>query len=123
MADDVILIKAVVIAHCVGRALEEYQTDMLTFATNFTRQDAAILNVVRAYQAALDWGQHIVRRSKLDIPQSVRDVFVLLSQGGWIAPTFPDSLKNYGRLSQYRCAQLSILRDSHCGRYFGTPYA
>ena len=27
MADDVILIKAVVIAHCVGRALEEYQAD------------------------------------------------------------------------------------------------
>lgn len=71
MADDVILSKAAVIERCVARALEEYHADSQTFSTNFTRQDAAILNVQRACQAALDLGQHIVRRNKLGVRQSL----------------------------------------------------
>ena len=93
MADDVILSKTAVIERCVARALEEYHADSQTFSTNFTRQDAAILNVQRACQAALDLGQHIVRHNKLGVPQSARDIFGLLSQGGWIAPCLADSLK------------------------------
>ena len=64
-----------------------------TFATDFTRQDAAILNIQRACEAALDMGQHLIRREKLGVPQSARDVFALLAHGGWIGAVLADSLK------------------------------
>lgn len=47
MADDVLLNKAATIERCVARAREEYASDPDTFASNFTRQDAAILNIQR----------------------------------------------------------------------------
>ena len=62
----------------VARAREEYAADPATFAENHTRQDAAILNIQRACEAALDMGQHLIRRERLGIPQSARDVFGLL---------------------------------------------
>ena len=41
----------------------------------------------------LDMGQHLIRRERLGVPQSARDVFALLAQGGWIAPALADGLK------------------------------
>lgn len=93
MADDVLINKAAVIERCVARAREEYASDPATFATNFTRQDAAILNIQRACEAALDMGQHLIRREKLGVPQSARDVFALLAQDGWIEAALADGLK------------------------------
>lgn len=93
MADDVLINKAASIERCVARAREEYASDPATFATNLTRQDAAILNIQRACEAALDMGQHLIRRERLGVPQSARDVFALLAQGGWIDVTLADSLK------------------------------
>jgi uncharacterized protein YutE (UPF0331/DUF86 family) len=80
MADDVLLNKAASIERCVVRVKEEYAADPATFATNFSRQDAAILNIQRACEAALDMGQHLIRRDKLGLPQSARDVFLLQEQ-------------------------------------------
>ncbi len=93
MLDDVLINKAATIERCVARAREEYASNPATFAMDFTRQDAAILNIQRACEAALDMGQHLIRREKLGVPQSARDVFALLAQGGWIAATLADSLK------------------------------
>ena len=93
MADDVVINKAATIERCVGRAREEYARDPASFATDFTRQDAAILNIQRACEAALDMGQHLIRREKLGVPQSARDVFTLLAQGGWIDADLADPLK------------------------------
>jgi uncharacterized protein YutE (UPF0331/DUF86 family) len=93
MADDVLINKAAAIERCVARARQEYDRDPATFATNFTRQDAAILNIQRACEAALDMGQHLIRREKLGVPQSARDVFGLLAQGGWIDAVLAEGLK------------------------------
>ena len=93
MADDVLINKAATIERCVRRAREKYAANPDTFATDFTRQDAAILNIQRACEAALDMGQHLVRRERLGVPQSARDVFDLLAQGGWIAVPLADALK------------------------------
>lgn len=93
MVDDVLLNKAATIERCVRRARDEYAADPGSFATNFTRQDAAILNIQRACEAALDMGQHLIRRERLGVPQSARDVFNLLAQGGWITLVLADSLK------------------------------
>ena len=84
MADDVLINKAATIERCVARAREEDFSDPASFASNFTRQDAAILNIQRACEAALDMGQHLIRRERLGVPQSARDVFALLAQAGRI---------------------------------------
>ncbi len=93
MVDDVLINKAATIERCVARAREEYDADPSNFATDYTRQDAAILNIQRACEAALDMGQHLIRRERLGVPQSARDVFTLLAQAGWIAAPLADNLK------------------------------
>jgi len=93
MADDVVLNKISVVERCVARAREEYDRDPATFLQDVTRQDAAILNIQRACEAALDLGQHLIRREKLGLPQSARDVFALLAQGGWIDAPLAENLK------------------------------
>jgi uncharacterized protein YutE (UPF0331/DUF86 family) len=94
MADDVLLNKAATIERCVSRAREEYTADPKTFATNFTRQDAAILNIQRACEAALDMGHHIIRRESLGLPQSSRDVFALLVSADWLEPELAQAMKH-----------------------------
>lgn len=93
MADDVLINKAASIERCVARAREEYAADPAGFASNFSRQDAAILNIQRACEAALDMGQHLIRRERLGVPQSARDVFALLARAGWIETPLAESLK------------------------------
>jgi uncharacterized protein YutE (UPF0331/DUF86 family) len=93
MVDDVLINKAASIERCVARAREEYCVDPASFAQNLSRQDAAILNIQRACEAALDMGHHLIRRDKLGVPQSARDVFALLAHGGWIDTALADGLK------------------------------
>jgi uncharacterized protein YutE (UPF0331/DUF86 family) len=93
MVDDVLFNKAAIIERCVIRAREEYAKDPTTFATDFTRQDAAVLNIQRACEAALDVGQHLIRNKRLGVPQSARDVFALLAAGGLIEVQSAEKLK------------------------------
>ncbi len=113
MADDVLINKAATIERCVARVREEYQADPAGFADNHTRQDAAILNIQRACEAALDMGQHLIRRERLGVPQSARDVFAVLAQTGWIDSALADSLKRMVgfrniAVHDYQCLQLPI---------------
>lgn len=93
MVDDVLINKAATIERCVGRAREEYFSDPASFATNFSRQDAAILNIQRACEAALDMGQHLIRRDRLGVPQSAGDVFALLARAGRIEAALAEGLQ------------------------------
>ncbi|OCW97395.1 DUF86 domain-containing protein [Alishewanella sp. HH-ZS] len=93
LPDDVLLNKAATIERCVKRARDEYQQDPLSFASNFTRQDAAILNIQRACEAALDMGQHLLRKYKLGIPQSSRDVFTLLATANFLPAELAEKMK------------------------------
>ena len=93
MVDDVIINKAATIERCVARVREEYTKAGNNFAQDFSRQDAAILNIQRACEAALDIGQYIIRKERLGIPQSARDVFTLLAQANWITAELADALK------------------------------
>jgi uncharacterized protein YutE (UPF0331/DUF86 family) len=61
----------------VGKAPASFESDL-------SRLDAAILNIQRACQAALDMGRHLIYREKLGVPQSEYDVFELLHLGGWL---------------------------------------
>jgi uncharacterized protein YutE (UPF0331/DUF86 family) len=125
MVDDVLINKSATIERCVARAREEYDRGPATFGTDFTRQDAAILNIQRACEAALDMGQHLIRREKLGVPQSARDVFALLARGGWIDEALADSLKRMVgfrniAVHDYQKLQLPItvsIITSHLGEF------
>jgi len=92
-ADDVVLNKVASIERCVARAREEYDKGPLTFVGDPSRQDAAILNIQRACQGALDMGQHLIRRERLGVPESARDVFQVLANGSAISPILADVLQ------------------------------
>jgi uncharacterized protein YutE (UPF0331/DUF86 family) len=125
MADDVLLNKAATIERCVARARDEFNADPQTFATNFTRQDAAILNIQRACEAALDMGHHIIRRESLGLPQSSRDVFALLATAHWLEPELAESMKHMVgfrniAVHEYQTLQLPItvnIIQSHLGEF------
>ena len=59
-------------------------------------------------------GQHVIRHEKLGVPQSARDVFTLLAQGGWIDIELADKLKRMVgfrniAVHDYQALQLPIL--------------
>ena len=86
MADDVLLNKVAVIERCLKRVHEEYAGREMELETNFTRQDAIILNLLRACEAAIDAAMHVVRVRKLGIPQQSREAFALLEKADLLAP-------------------------------------
>lgn len=94
MHDDIIVNKMAIIERCVKRVKEEYYKDVDSFHSDYTRQDAAILNIQRACEAALDMGQHITRKARLGLSQSSRDVFSLLQQHNIITPELAENMKN-----------------------------
>lgn len=58
MPDDVILNKIAAIELCLMHIREEYRGREVELATNFTRQDSIILNLLRACEAAIDVAMH-----------------------------------------------------------------
>ena len=76
--NDIVINKIQSIQRCVRRAREEYQADRDGFATNYTRQDAALLNVLRACETTIDLANHVIRADRLGIPVSSADSFKLL---------------------------------------------
>ncbi len=80
--DEVLLNKAEVIERCMDRVREEYVGREDELEKNFTRQDAIVLNVQRACEAAIDAAMHIVRTHRLGVPQQSRDAFALLESAG-----------------------------------------
>jgi len=82
MVDDVLLNKAGVVERCLQRIEEEYEDDPANLHDNITRQDAIILNLQRACQAAIDLAMHLVREHKLGVPQESREAFALLDEAG-----------------------------------------
>lgn len=86
MADEVALNKAAVIERCLDRVVEEYEGHEAELETNYTRQDAVVLNLLRALEAAIDLAMHAARSGKLGLPQESREAFALLERAGWIEP-------------------------------------
>jgi len=80
--DEVLLGKAGIIERCLKRIEEEYLGHEAELDSNFTRQDAIILNLQRACEAAIDAAMHLVRIHRLGIPTESRQAFVLLVRAG-----------------------------------------
>src|SRR5579875_2353890 len=76
--------KIATITLCVDRARWEYAQAAGTFKQNPTRQDAAMLNVMRACESAVDLANMLIRKRRLGLPSDMKESFALLERGGII---------------------------------------
>ena len=91
--NDVLVNKIQSIQRCIRRAREEFQADPDGFETNYSRQDAAILNIIRACESTIDLANHVIRTKKLGIPLTSSDSFHLLQMEGVITPDLTEKMK------------------------------
>ena len=91
--NDITLNKIQSIQRCVRRAREEYAADPEGFDANFTRQDAAVLNILRACEQSIDLANHVIKTRKLGIPTSSSESVDLLRIEGVIDSDLSDRLQ------------------------------
>lgn len=115
MADDVILNKAAIIERCVKRVRDLYADDDANLFEDITRQEAIVLNLQRACEAAIDLAMHLVRRQRLGVPQESREAFSLLAEAGALDPLLAATLARmvgFRNLAvhEYQALQMPIVR-------------
>lgn len=88
--DEILIHKKTTIERCLKRISEDYGDD---FKNNFTNQDAVILNIERACQAAIDIGNRILRIKNLGLPLSNRDTFFKLEKSTIISSELSKNLQ------------------------------
>jgi uncharacterized protein YutE (UPF0331/DUF86 family) len=89
---DAVAQKAARIQRCVARVREEYAATT-DFAHDFSRQDAAILNIQRACEQAIDMANMVISHDKLGLPRSTKEVFAVLASRQLISVTLSESLQ------------------------------
>lgn len=91
--NDVVVNKVQSIQRCVLRAREEHRTAGGSFHDDYTRQDAAILNITRACEQAIDLANHLIRSEKIGIPTDSAETFGLLVKTGILSAPLGEKLK------------------------------
>ena len=115
MTDDVLLNKTATIERCLRRIRDEYGGDASNLTDDLTRQDAIILNVQRACQAAIDLSMHLARARGLGAPQDSRDGFRLLIEADLLDASLGERLmrmvgfRNIA-IHDYQAINLDIVR-------------
>ena len=92
MGDDVLLNKADTIEKCILRVQQIYDSNPENLRSDQNKQDAILLNIERACQAAIDMAMRVVKLKRLGLPKESRDAF--------------DLLKNHGLIEDQLCAKM-----------------
>jgi uncharacterized protein YutE (UPF0331/DUF86 family) len=114
--NDVIVNKIQTIQRCVERAREEYNKNPGGFDADYTIQDAAVLNIVRACEQSIDLANHIVKSRKMGIPTSSTESFDLLQRKHVIDGALSERLKNMVHfrntiIHEYKRTDIGIVRS------------
>lgn len=110
MTDPVLIAKAATIERCIARARQELAASK-AFATDYTRQDAAVLNVQRACESAVDIAFRLARSRGLGAPATSREAFDLLATAGLIDAELASALKRmvgFRNLAVHRYFELDV---------------
>lgn len=102
------LAKVASIQRSVRRAREEFAVAGKDFASDLTRQDAAVMNVMRACEMSIDLAQTLVRERRLGAAASNRDVFRLLAAAEIIPADLAERLQ---RMVGFRNVAVHRYRD------------
>lgn len=90
--NEIAALKITSLQRCIARARETHAAAGDGFSTNYNLQDAALLNIIRACETAIDLANMLVRKKQLGIPSESKDAFRLLAREGLIDDTLADSL-------------------------------
>jgi uncharacterized protein YutE (UPF0331/DUF86 family) len=91
--NDVAALKITSLQRCVSRARESKRLAGVTFANDYLHQDAAILNVIRACDTAIDLANMLIRTKRLGIPTESRESFAILEREGLLPAPMAAKLK------------------------------
>ena len=78
--NEVLTQKVASLQRCVARAREARAEAGADFRTSHNLQDAALLNVIRACDTAIDLANMLIRRRRLGIPGESRESFAILAR-------------------------------------------
>lgn len=111
----VIINKYNIIERCINRINEIYEGNSKNLE-NYDKQDAIILNLQRACQAAIDLGMHIISGRNLGIPQSKKGTFTVLEENKIITPEMANNLRGVLKfrniaIHEYQELDLNIVQD------------
>ncbi|HEX7368859.1 MAG TPA: DUF86 domain-containing protein [Rhodanobacteraceae bacterium] len=114
MTTPLVLGKVAAIERAVARSRDEFAAAGEGFEKDFTRQDAALLNILRACETAIDLANILIRERALGIPQSSRDSFRLLADANLISPELSARLQRMIgfrniAVHQYQTLELAIV--------------
>jgi uncharacterized protein YutE (UPF0331/DUF86 family) len=90
--NDIVINKVQYIQNFVARTREIYSRHSEDFDKDDMAQDAAIFNILRACEQAIDLANHIIRSYKMGIPTSSSESFELLQRQLVIDTKLRDSL-------------------------------
>lgn len=104
------------IQRSVARAREEFAAAGDAFAEDRTRQDAAVLNILRACETALDLANMLIGEKRLGVPNSSRDAYRLLADAGLITAQLSDRLQRMVgfrniAVHQYQMLDIAIVKS------------
>lgn len=90
---EVLAQKITSVQRCVARARAVRAEAGASFRTNYNLQDAAVLNVIRACDSAIDLANMLIRRRRLGIPAESRESFAILSRESAIPVALSERLQ------------------------------
>jgi uncharacterized protein YutE (UPF0331/DUF86 family) len=96
---------------CAERASEEYRLAGNDFPTDYTRQDAAVLNITRACEQAIDLANHLIKTYKMGIPVSSAESFSLLAMKHVIPASLEERMRSmvgFRNIAFHEYRQLNI---------------
>ncbi len=91
--NDTIINKIQSLQRCVERAREIYLKNTTDFLENHDAQDAAVLNIIRACELAIDLANYIIKVRKIGIPTSSSESYDLLARKQIIPSDLAEKLK------------------------------
>lgn len=111
----VIINKYSIIERCIKRINEIYDNNPKNLE-NFDKQDAIMLNLQRACQAAIDIGMYIISVKKLGIPQSKKGIFTILEENEIINSEMAINMRGMLKfrniaIHEYQELELEIVRE------------
>ncbi len=77
---------------CVSRARQTHEQAGENFKSDFDLQDAAILNILRACEQAIDLANMLIRLRRMGIPTESRDSFRILQRENIITAERADKM-------------------------------
>ena len=90
--NEVLTQKIISLQRCVARAREAHAQAGSRFQADQNLQDAAVLNVIRACDTAIDLANMVIRAQRLGIPAATRESFLILGREELIDPTLAQQL-------------------------------